>query len=145
RGRRSCAYAAWPGRRSRWSSGRPACVRRARCASHGGGGTKTARQHVEAILAGEPKIPMTVGGAKSEENWRTEFRAAGLPVMEPEVMDSTTTARNTSSVEVGISRVYSAINRGELKFFDDVGHEAQETPGRVVGLVRCCAGAIAVR
>ena len=55
--------------------------------------TKTARQHVEAILAGEPKIPYAVGGAKSEQNWREEFRAAGLPVLEPEVMDSTTTAR----------------------------------------------------
>jgi len=60
---------------------------------HGGGSTKTARQHVEAILAGEPKIPYAVGGAKSEQNWREEFRAAGLPVLEPEVMDSTTTAR----------------------------------------------------
>ena len=44
-------------------------------------------------MTGEPKIPYAVGGAKSEQNWREEFRAAGLPVLEPEVMDSTTTAR----------------------------------------------------
>jgi len=87
---------------------------------HGGGSTKTARQHVEAILAGEPKIPYAVGGAGSEQQWREEFRAAGLPVLEPDVMDSTTTARNTSSVEVGISRVYAAISRGELVFIDDL-------------------------
>ena len=87
---------------------------------HGGGGTRTARQHVEAILAGEPKIPYVVGGAGSEQQWREEFRAAGLPVLEPEVMDSSATARNTSSVEVGISRVYAAISAGELKFFDDL-------------------------
>jgi hypothetical protein len=71
---------------------------------HGGGGTRTARQHVEALLAGEPKIPYAVGGAKSAQNWREEFRAAG----------------NTSSVEVGISRVYAAISRGELVFIDDL-------------------------
>src|SRR5262249_36889490 len=40
--------------------------------------------------------------------------------LEPEVMDSTTTARNTSSVEVGISRVYAAISAGELVFFEDL-------------------------
>jgi len=71
-------------------------------------------------LTGEPKIPYAVGGAKSEQNWREEFRAAGLPVMKPDIMDSTTTARKSSSVEVGISRVYSAITRGELLFFDDL-------------------------
>ena len=84
----------------------------------GGGGTKTARQHVEALLAGEPKLPMAVGGARSEQNWREEFCAAGLPVMEPEILDSTTAARNSSSVEVGISRVYAAINAGKVRFFD---------------------------
>jgi len=71
-------------------------------------------------LTGEPKIPYAVGGAGSEQQWREEFRAAGLPVLEPEVMDSSATARNASSVEVGISRVYAAISAGELKFFDDL-------------------------
>ena len=84
----------------------------------GTGSTHTARQHVEAILAGEPRIPIAVGGAKSEQNWREEYRAAGLPVQEPEIMDSSSTARNASSVEVGISRVYAAINSDKLFFFD---------------------------
>jgi NAD(P)-dependent dehydrogenase (short-subunit alcohol dehydrogenase family) len=64
------------------------------------GATRTARQHVEALLAGEHKMPIAVGGAASEQVFRDEFRQAGLPVQEPEVMDSTTTSRNASSVEV---------------------------------------------
>lgn len=84
------------------------------------GTTRTARQHVEALLAGEHKIPITVGGAKSEQVFRDEFRQAGLPVQEPNVMDSTAAARSSSSVEVGISRVYAAIANNQLKFFDDV-------------------------
>ena len=63
---------------------------------------------------------MAVGGAKSEQHWREEFCAAGLPVQEPEILDSSTQARNSSSVEVGISRVYSAINAGKIKFFEDL-------------------------
>ena len=83
-------------------------------------GSGTARQHVEALLHGEHKLPIAVGGARSEQNWREEFRQAGLPVQEPEIMDSTANSRNSSSVEVGISRVYSAIRRNELFFFEDL-------------------------
>jgi hypothetical protein len=84
------------------------------------GVTRTCRQHVEGILQGEPRMPIAVGGAKSEQNWRQEMRQAGLPVQEPDVMDASTATRSSSTVEVGISRVYSAINTGGLVFFDDL-------------------------
>lgn len=48
-----------------------------------------------------------VGGSKSEDKWREEFRAAGIQVMEPPVSD----------VEVGINRVYSALQKQELFIF----------------------------
>ena len=46
----------------------------------------------------------------SEDQWRDEFRAAGLPVREPDIKD----------VEVGIDRVYGAHKRNELYVFDDL-------------------------
>ena len=49
-------------------------------------------------------------GSKSEEQWRAEFRAAGLPVQEPAVHD----------VEVGIDRVHATIKAGELIVFEDL-------------------------
>jgi hypothetical protein len=90
------------------------------------GVTRTARQHVEALMAGEQRMPIAVGGAGSEQNWREEFRQAGLPVQEPEIMDSTASARNMSSVEVGISRVYAAIQMRQLFFFNDLNHILDE-------------------
>ena len=71
-------------------------------------GSRTAREHKEALAQGEPGLPLTVGGSKGEGQWRDEFRAAGLPVREPAV----------SEVEVGIDRVYGAIKRGELVVMD---------------------------
>lgn len=73
-------------------------------------GGRTAKDHVEALLDGEPMIPDCVGGSKSEGQWRSEFRAAGLPVREPAVSD----------VEVGIDRVYGAHKRDEILVFDDL-------------------------
>lgn len=73
-------------------------------------GGKTAAGHAESLKAGEPMLPITVGGSKSEGQWRDEFRAGGLPVREPDV----------SEVDVGISRVYGALKSGELIFFDDL-------------------------
>lgn len=75
---------------------------------HAGG--KEAKAHAQAILRGEPGIPTCVGGSKSEGQWRTEFRAGGLPVREPDVSD----------VEVGIDRVYGAHRRAEIIAFDDL-------------------------
>lgn len=73
---------------------------------HGG---RTAKEHKGAMLDGEPVTPLTYGGAKSEQQWRDEFAAAGLPVREPPISD----------VEVGIDRVYGAIKNDELFVFDD--------------------------
>lgn len=74
-------------------------------------GGRTAKQHVEAMLAGEPCLPAeVVGGSKSEGQWRDEFKAAGLPVREPAVSD----------VEVGINRVYGCHARGEIFVFSDL-------------------------
>lgn len=71
-------------------------------------GERTAKEHAKELLQGEPGVPTTVGGAKSEGQWRKEFRAAGLPVREPPVSD----------VEVGIDRVYGLLKDGRLQVFD---------------------------
>ena len=49
-----------------------------------------------------------VGGAAPEEQWRIEFREAGLPVMPPPITD----------VEVGIQRVYGYHRRHQIKVFN---------------------------
>jgi hypothetical protein len=93
---------------------------------HAGG--RTAKQHVEALLAGEPVvngrviIPYAVGGAKSEQNWRDEFRAAGLPVQETNLVETSVAGRVSSAREVGINRVYAAFQKGELLIFNDLQH-----------------------
>jgi hypothetical protein len=73
-------------------------------------GGRTARGHVEAILKDEPRRPVCVGGSHSEGQWRSEFRAAGLSVMEPPIRD----------VEVGIDRVYGCHARDEILVFEDL-------------------------
>ncbi len=73
-------------------------------------GGRTAAQHTAELLKGEPGLPVTAGGSGSEQQWRDEFCAAGLPVHEPDVGD----------VEVGINRVYGAIATGKLIVFDDL-------------------------
>jgi len=70
-------------------------------------GSRTARQHVEALLAGEKIRPTAVGGSHSEGQWRNEFAAAGLAVHEPAVKE----------VDVGIGRVYAAHATGKIKVF----------------------------
>lgn len=78
-------------------------------------GGKTATAHVAALREGdggkypaEPSELFAVGGAKSEQQWRDEFIFGGLMVHEPPVSD----------VEVGITRFYGMIRRGELVVFD---------------------------
>ncbi len=73
-------------------------------------GGKTMRGHVADLLAGEPMYPIAYGGAGSEQQWRDEFGQAGLGVSEPSVKE----------VDVGIGRIYGALKRGELFFFDDL-------------------------
>lgn len=79
-------------------------------------GGKTAATHGRDLLSGEPMIPTTVGGSKSEGQWRQEFRSGGLPVREP----------NISDVEVGIDRVYGSHARHEIKVFDDLSGYLEE-------------------
>ena len=71
-------------------------------------GSRTAQQHANALLDGEPSTPDFSGGSHSEGQWRMEFRNAGLPIREPRVKD----------VEVGIQRGYGIIKRDELRIFD---------------------------
>lgn len=73
-------------------------------------GGRTAKVHTEHLLEGEPMIPICVGGSHSEDQWRDEFAAAGLPVREPDIKD----------VELGIGRVYGVHKRNELYVFDDL-------------------------
>lgn len=73
-------------------------------------GGRTAKEHIAELLKGEPRRPTTVGGAKSEQQWRDEFAQAGLAVQEPPISD----------VEVGIDRVYGCHSRNEIIVFDDL-------------------------
>ena len=73
-------------------------------------GGRTAKDHVEKLLEGEPGIPTCYGGSSSEQQWRDEFAAAGLPVRQPPV----------SEVEVGIDRVYGCHKQDEIIVFDDL-------------------------
>jgi hypothetical protein len=70
-------------------------------------GHRTAKEHVAAILQGEPYPFLAAGGAKSEDQWRDEFSQAGLGVDGPDFAD----------VEVGIDRVYGFHARREVKVF----------------------------
>lgn len=73
-------------------------------------GGRTAEQHTEHLLKGEPMVPICFGGSHSEGQWRMEFRAAGLPVREPDIKD----------VEIGINRVYGAHRANGIFVFDDL-------------------------
>lgn len=73
-------------------------------------GKRTAQQHTDAILVGEPRPLLAAGGSKSEGQWRDEFLAAGLALQEPEI----------TSVELGIDRVYGFHQRGEVMVFADL-------------------------
>ena len=74
-------------------------------------GEETAAGHAVALLEGEPGEAEAFGGAPGEQQWRDEFRAAGLHVRRPVVSD----------VEVGINRVYSLIAADRLIVFDSCG------------------------
>jgi hypothetical protein len=75
-----------------------------------GGGNRTAKMHVDEMLHSEPKPPVVYGGAKSEQQWRDEFRAGGLVVKAPLISD----------VEVGIDRVYAQFAQNKLFVFEDL-------------------------
>lgn len=69
-------------------------------------GGRTAKEHAADLRAWG--CSLWFGGAKSEGQWRDEFRAAGLPVQEPAISD----------VWVGINRVYGVMKRNGLYIFD---------------------------
>lgn len=71
-------------------------------------GGRTAGQHVPFLLADESMTPFTVGGAKAEGQWRLEFKAAGLHVVEPKIKD----------VALGISRVNGQHKKNGIVVFD---------------------------
>ena len=73
-------------------------------------GGRTAKQHVAKILEPEPMIPVAFGGAPSEDQWRDEMKAGGLPVKRPIVGD----------VEIGIDRVYAQHSASGIIYFDDL-------------------------
>ncbi len=80
-------------------------------------GAKTAKGHVIDLRRGEPSGLYFVGGAKSEGQWRDEFRQGGLTVHEPPISD----------VEVGITRVYGTHANNEVIVFDTCdGHLSQK-------------------
>lgn len=82
-------------------------------------GSRTAKEHGQKLLEGEPMVPFCVGGSKSEGQWRREFRMGGLPVAEPDISD----------VEIGIDRVYGAFKRNEIIIFDDLTGVLEELRG----------------
>ncbi len=73
-------------------------------------GELTAEDHVKNIMSGEPDQLVCIGGSPSEGQWRKEFGRVGLFVQRPDV----------SEVEIGISRVYSAIKTYRIYFFNDL-------------------------
>ena len=73
-------------------------------------GGLTSKGHAEKMRKGEPGRLTAYGGAKSEGQWRAEFKAVGLHIHEPPVSD----------VEVGINRVYGLLKTGRLVVFDDL-------------------------
>lgn len=73
-------------------------------------GNLTIGQHAADLLASEPRTPRAVGGSLSEGQWRRDFGAAGLPVLEPSIGD----------VEVAIKRVYGAIKSKQLLAFSSL-------------------------
>jgi hypothetical protein len=88
-------------------------------------GERSAAEHIFHLMKGEPRVPICAGGSKSEGQWRREFsaggtvngvRVPGLPIHGPNIIKG----NNDSLVEVGIDRVFSAIQRNTILVFDDL-------------------------
>ena len=69
-------------------------------------GNRTAKEHANALLS-HGKPVRAWGGSGSEGQWRSEFAAAGYPILEPPVTGA-------ASVEVGIDRVYALLKNHPL-------------------------------
>jgi hypothetical protein len=77
-------------------------------------GGKTALEHAAAWK--DTRADRWVGGAPSEGQWRREFRAAGIPVMEPPIAD----------LEIGVDRVYGCHARNEIYVFNALSRYLDE-------------------
>lgn len=89
-------------------------------------GNKTVKEHVEAFKVDDVisadgvfdnttgnrklKTPVTVGGTRSEDEWRNQFTAAGWPIARPPIWH----------IDAQIERVYAAIKSGQLVIFDNL-------------------------
>lgn len=73
-------------------------------------GGRSSAEHARHLLEGETMVPVCVGGAKSEGQWRQEFALGGLPILPPVVSD----------VEVGIDRVYGYVKSHRILWFNDL-------------------------
>ena len=84
----------------------------------------TSEQHVRKIREAEPAELLVIGGGPSEDQWRLEFKAAGLEVRKPPIKD----------LEVGIDRVYAAHQAGRIKVFSNLGEyfDEKESYSRVL-------------
>lgn len=79
-------------------------------------GSRTAAEHARKLREGEGALTV-FGGAKSEGQWRREFKAGGLVIHEPTVKE----------VEVGIDRTYELFKTKKLLVFDDLAGLIDET------------------
>jgi hypothetical protein len=79
-------------------------------------GRRTPREHALALQRLCENPARVIGGSWSEDEWRTDFRAAGLGVEKPPLKD----------VEVGIQRVYAEFKHGRLVLFDDLSELRDE-------------------
>lgn len=73
-------------------------------------GNKTIEQHVKDILKMENGVPACYGGARGEDQWRTEFASNGLVIMPPA----------TDDVDMGINRVYALHSAGAVIYFSNL-------------------------
>jgi hypothetical protein len=73
-------------------------------------GGRTAQRHTDELLKWGCRTWW--GGAPSEDQWRLEFRQAGLNIQQPAIAD----------VEVGINRVYGAHAEDRIFVFDTLVH-----------------------
>jgi hypothetical protein len=77
---------------------------------------KTSEDHVISITSRIDETVIAVGGSPSEDQWRMEFKKAGLDVKKPPIKD----------VEVGIDRVYAAHQLRKIKVFDTLDRYIDE-------------------
>lgn len=73
-------------------------------------GDMTTEEHARALCSGEPKFALACGGSWSEDQWRREFKRAGIDVKRPDISD----------VNVGIDRVYGGFKERKVFIFDDL-------------------------